>query len=105
MPASIYEMYSGNYTDKVEHKIVVDSLFEDKLNDPYNEFLMGQMFDSFPNHAQHQIPDNSERFRYDFPERPSNISQETVRRVEPKIGRNDPCYCGSGKKYKKCHGA
>ncbi|MHC5020646.1 MAG: SEC-C metal-binding domain-containing protein, partial [Planctomycetota bacterium] len=22
----------------------------------------------------------------------------------PKIGRNDPCPCGSGKKYKKCHG-
>jgi len=22
-----------------------------------------------------------------------------------KIGRNDPCWCGSGKKYKKCHGA
>jgi preprotein translocase subunit SecA len=21
-----------------------------------------------------------------------------------KIGRNDPCYCGSGKKYKRCHG-
>ena len=29
----------------------------------------------------------------------------TVRRDEPKLGRNDPCYCGSGKKYKKCHGA
>ena len=28
-----------------------------------------------------------------------------VRRDEPKIGRNDPCFCGSGKKYKKCHGA
>jgi preprotein translocase subunit SecA len=25
--------------------------------------------------------------------------------VDPKIGRNDPCPCGSGKKYKKCHGA
>ena len=24
-------------------------------------------------------------------------------RQEPKIGRNDPCWCGSGKKYKKCH--
>jgi len=24
-------------------------------------------------------------------------------RVRPKIGRNDPCWCGSGKKYKKCH--
>jgi preprotein translocase subunit SecA len=22
----------------------------------------------------------------------------------PKLGRNDPCWCGSGKKYKKCHG-
>ena len=27
-----------------------------------------------------------------------------VRRDEPKVGRNDPCPCGSGKKYKKCHG-
>ena len=27
-----------------------------------------------------------------------------VRRNEPKVGRNDPCPCGSGKKYKKCHG-
>jgi preprotein translocase subunit SecA len=28
-----------------------------------------------------------------------------VRRAEPKVGRNDPCPCGSGKKYKKCHGS
>jgi preprotein translocase subunit SecA len=27
-----------------------------------------------------------------------------VKREEPKVGRNDPCPCGSGKKYKKCHG-
>jgi preprotein translocase subunit SecA len=31
--------------------------------------------------------------------------QETVVRAHPKVGRNDPCPCGSGKKYKKCHGA
>jgi hypothetical protein len=30
---------------------------------------------------------------------------ETVRRDPDKVGRNDPCPCGSGKKYKKCHGA
>jgi preprotein translocase subunit SecA len=30
---------------------------------------------------------------------------KTVRREEPKIGRNDPCWCGSGRKFKKCHGA
>ncbi|MBP9643859.1 MAG: SEC-C domain-containing protein, partial [Budvicia sp.] len=28
----------------------------------------------------------------------------TVVRGERKIGRNDPCPCGSGKKYKQCHG-
>jgi preprotein translocase subunit SecA len=28
---------------------------------------------------------------------------QTVRRERPKIGRNDPCWCGSGKKYKACH--
>ena len=25
-------------------------------------------------------------------------------RAQPKVGRNDPCPCGSGKKYKNCHG-
>ena len=30
---------------------------------------------------------------------------QTVLRESPKIGRNDPCSCGSGKKYKKCCGA
>ena len=29
---------------------------------------------------------------------------KTVRRGIDKVGRNDPCPCGSGKKYKKCHG-
>jgi len=44
------------------------------------------------------------------PPRPARIGGDdakikTVRRDEPKIGRNDPCWCGSGKKFKKCHGA
>ena len=34
------------------------------------------------------------------------VEQETVVKDDKdKIGRNDPCWCGSGKKYKKCHGA
>jgi preprotein translocase subunit SecA len=33
-----------------------------------------------------------------------NPSPKSPRKVERKIGRNDPCPCGSGKKYKKCHG-
>jgi preprotein translocase subunit SecA len=34
-----------------------------------------------------------------------DFSVGTVRASGPKVGRNDPCPCGSGKKYKKCHGA
>jgi SEC-C motif-containing protein len=32
------------------------------------------------------------------------VAPKTVVRTGPKIGRNDPCPCGSGKKYKHCHG-
>jgi preprotein translocase subunit SecA len=32
-------------------------------------------------------------------------TQQVVNTEEQKLGRNDPCWCGSGKKYKKCHGA
>ena len=31
-------------------------------------------------------------------------AQQTVRRKLPKVGRNEACPCGSGKKYKHCHG-
>ncbi len=34
-----------------------------------------------------------------------NLPKVTVKRDVPKVGRNDPCPCGSGKKYKKCCGA
>jgi SEC-C motif-containing protein len=33
-----------------------------------------------------------------------DIVPKTVVRSSPKVGRNDPCPCGSGKKYKHCHG-
>ena len=33
------------------------------------------------------------------------LKNPTVRYETPRPGRNDPCPCGSGKKYKKCHGA
>jgi len=38
-------------------------------------------------------------------EKASSPQNATVVRSQPKVGRNDPCPCGSGKKYKKCHGS
>jgi uncharacterized protein len=44
-----------------------------------------------------------EIYRFWLPQRKSSIS--TVMRESPKVGRNDDCPCGSGKKFKKCCGA
>jgi uncharacterized protein len=41
---------------------------------------------------------------YDLTE-PLRYQVDTVRRAAPKVGRNDPCPCGSGRKFKQCHGA
>ena len=38
-------------------------------------------------------------------EPPPQVIETRVLSEEEKIGRNDPCWCGSGKKFKKCHGA
>lgn len=35
----------------------------------------------------------------------SSVAQKPIVRTEPKVGRNDPCPCGSGKKFKKCCGS
>ena len=36
---------------------------------------------------------------------PGGTGFQQAARAMPKVGRNDPCPCGSGKKYKHCHGA
>jgi preprotein translocase subunit SecA len=76
------------------------------LNDPGAEAAAASVFGAPRSAAPHTAP----------PARSSGVQQpprvggddalpKTVRRDEPKVGRNDPCPCGSGKKYKKCHGA
>ena len=46
-----------------------------------------------PEQQQEVVPQSGERTK-----------QEPFKRTDKKIGRNDPCYCGSGKKFKQCHG-
>ncbi|MCD6482403.1 MAG: SEC-C domain-containing protein, partial [Candidatus Izimaplasma sp.] len=53
------------------------------------------------------IRDNLQRVQVAKPTSTSSGKEETTKRkprVSKKIGRNDPCPCGSGKKYKNCHG-
>jgi preprotein translocase subunit SecA len=59
----------------------------------------GRAFESFSGPPQQTVSRGSQ------PAGTSASRSNTVRRDEPKVGRNDPCPCGSSKKYKKCHGA
>jgi preprotein translocase subunit SecA len=45
------------------------------------------------------------RFEFSAPPKSSEPAKGLTVKKEVKVGRNDPCPCGSGKKYKKCHGA
>jgi hypothetical protein len=47
-----------------------------------------------------------QRFQFSAPAKSSAPqAPATIVRKDAKVGRSDPCPCGSGKKYKKCHGA
>jgi tetratricopeptide (TPR) repeat protein len=100
LPVSIHEMYSREYSDKMEERELDPNRAkkrEELEEDPYNKFLSDEVFKKMGDKRANSYDDYEDR-HYAPP-------QETVRRVEPKLGRNDPCHCGSGKKYKKCHGA
>ncbi|MGL1902777.1 MAG: preprotein translocase subunit SecA [Fibrobacterales bacterium] len=52
------------------------------------------------------IKESGEAFQRPAPQRrPQPKKTAPVRNTGPQVGRNDPCWCGSGKKFKKCHGA
>ena len=109
LPNDIFELYNKQYKDrraKYETKIDISD-FTKERNDPYEVYMkdlafsrISKLLDNKMNGVRdyddddYDDDDNSHRW----------IPQETVKRTEPKVGRNDPCPCGSGKKYKKCHG-
>jgi len=53
---------------------------------------------------QYQHPDASGEEEQATGEEQVGAPANVPRRVSEKVGRNDPCPCGSGKKYKQCHG-
>ena len=58
--------------------------------------------------AQHKVVESHSQqlaFAHEGPAPAKENAVTTIRREGAKVGRNDPCPCGSGKKYKHCHGA
>lgn len=76
------------------------TMFEEFLRSLWHEFdrllLRVEPVASEPSHAQSEAAPE---------EVPSAISAKAPAEGERKLGRNEPCWCGSGRKFKKCHGA
>ncbi|MCR4442862.1 MAG: tetratricopeptide repeat protein [Peptococcaceae bacterium] len=76
--------------------------FFDKVLNPRKQDYLFETYTKRYKKYQRLLPD---RFESDNDEKGYEMFPQPYRRPEPKIGRNDPCPCGSGKKYKKCCGA
>ncbi len=56
--------------------------------------------------VQAWLEKNKERMeKGEFEKEEPSKPGETYVKTGPEVGRNDPCHCGSGKKFKKCHGS
>jgi len=85
----------------IKNKKIVDNKFEDEMlvfyysndtEEPGNDGIVAIA-------VQHELDHFCGKLILDY-----NIKGETIEKTEKKIGRNEPCPCGSGKKYKKCCG-
>lgn len=87
--------YNATVETKTERKRVTGSGKAKKDEELDESYLMqasgGDEYEEYPDGYSEEDMDDEPR-------------QETVRRDAPKVGRNDPCPCGSGKKYKNCCG-
>lgn len=102
----------------VEFKKEAFGLFEELL-DRIDKLVVKQVLSLWPRNARSDLPENRQvsgnamhpsstlplagPVQGQEPQRRGG-KQATVVREDPKVGRNDPCPCGSGKKYKKCCG-
>ncbi len=103
-PENIQEYYSGEYKNRKikrpldEEDRAILAQFNSKGEALVTEFLTGIFTNNFGN--SDFVEWEEEDFYDDYETYDEPV--KTIKRVGAKIGRNDPCPCGSGKKYKKC---
>jgi len=75
----------GRYLDHLEESVTVTNIFElrQALDATADEFVQAARSGEVHHHGAPAAP---------------------IVNKAPKLGRNDPCWCGSGRKFKKCHG-
>jgi hypothetical protein len=101
-----------NFVDK-QYKRVQDRADEDEDEDEWNwldsyrERYEGRIRELAQPRGRPAPPSSPLEYRYDDEDEYEDAERPPVtapiRNIAPRLGRNDPCWCGSGKKYKKCH--
>jgi preprotein translocase subunit SecA len=93
-----------------EYKRESFDLFE-AMKTRFEDTIVSQLFrvepiseEEYQERRRRMIEEMRRRMQFSAPAKTAQKVQ-TVKRKTPKVGRNAPCPCGSGKKYKKCHGA
>ncbi|PJA32333.1 MAG: preprotein translocase subunit SecA, partial [Zetaproteobacteria bacterium CG_4_9_14_3_um_filter_53_7] len=90
-----------------EYKRESFELFEAMLDKVRSETMIALhrvQVEQAPIVEQAPEPQEIDPVSYSHGDDESEEETHTYKRDHPKVGRNDPCPCGSGKKYKQCHG-
>lgn len=100
----------GSKNPLIEYKKEAFAMFEDMMRQIRSDVVHHIFHLNLQHFDSHQLEKKREHELEQLNLASSGTSvegdgQQPIERKSDKIGRNDPCPCGSGKKYKKCHGA
>ncbi len=96
----------GQRDPLVEYKregFEIFSAMMDRVEDEIVRYLF--LLEPAVQQEEKKVARREQSYSYSAPEKEEKRPGKTVVRKDKKVGRNDPCPCGSGKKYKKCCGA
>ena len=98
--------YFADHLSKTLHLGPYSGAETEHTSIPFGKGICGQV--AVSEEAQRTNLDNLQTSRNEAPDQKGAENQERrvaePVRAQPKVGRNEPCPCGSGKKYKACHG-
>jgi hypothetical protein len=99
---AVFDFNAGQLRDNIRMPLLDDARVQEFCDLSSERTLI---FNSVPGFGEVRLSGHRAR-RIEYIEtRRAALLAELQRAHERKVGRNDPCPCGTGKKYKKCHGA
>ncbi len=107
LPNDIFELYNKKHEERRPESNGKEYDLEElkhKGNDPFEQFMRDLRMEKITKALSNFSGADDDFDDFDDDDDYDRTPQLPVKREEPKVGRNDPCPCGSGKKYKKCHG-